>query len=244
MPRALLLAMLLLATSAASADPVRFQETVKIEGIRFRVPMQVELDALTETRVRVRVTGDLEKIQLNLPAFLSRHIENTCERRISVAVTDARAEAETIRLSGQLQAVVRICREVNGEPINEEMLRQTASVETVLGGELVDGCLVMRVIRTTVRPDGLTGALMNATGYTAQLNRDLERKLDEALTEDDNCIDLPAEFRAFDAVITSGGFRDIGEGTIGAFIEGEMEINAANFIRLIELLGAKGKLGD
>ncbi len=233
-----------LAVPAAFADPVAFTETVRVEGQRFEVPMQLDLSQTGLTRVAVRLTGDLGAIQRNLPGLLSRHIEDSCERRLSIAVADAKAEGDTIRLSGQLQLEAHSCRKVGGVSKRERMLNQTASVETVLSGEIVDGCLVMRVVETDIRPDGLAGALMTATGITARLNRDLEKSLDEALNDGENCIDLPPEFTAFDTVITGGRFTDVGDGVIGAEITGEMEIDARNFIRLIHLMGAEGKIGN
>ena len=231
----------LLLAGAAGADPVRFVEETEIEGVRVRIPMAVSMEAETATGLRLKITGDLGAIQDVLPAVLSRHIENECDRRTSIAVTGVTAEETRIRLTGQLQAYRWLC---NGGERGAEMLRQTAQVETVLGGRIEDGCLVMRVVSTDVRPDGLTGALMNLTGFTGRLNRELDERLDAALRDDDNCIDMPDEFRAFDAEITGGGFRDIGEGRIGAEIDGRMEISAWNFIRLVHLLGRQGKLGD
>jgi len=239
MIRVLLFAVLL--AGSATADPVRFVEETEIEGVRVRIPMEVSMTAVSETDLRIKITGDLGRIQDVLPAILSRHIENECDKRTSIAVTDVSAEETRIKLVGQLQAYRWLC--TDGER-GAEMLRQTARVETVLGGQIEDGCLVMRVVSTDLQPDGLTGALMNLTGFTGRLNGDLETRLDAALRDDDNCIGMPDEFQAFDARITGGGFRDIGGGRIGAEIDGQMDISAQNFIRLVHLLGRQGKLGD
>ncbi len=230
-----------LLTGQAAADPVRFVEETEIEGVTVRIPMAVSMTAETATGLSLKITGDLGVVQDILPAVLSRHIDYECDRRTSIAVTDVTAEGTQIKLKGQLQAYRWLC---NNGTRGAEMLRQTARVETVLGGRIEDGCLVMRVVSTDVRPDGLTGALMNLSGFTGRLNRDLEARLDAALRDDDNCIDMPDEFRAFDAEITGGGFRDIGDGRIGAELDGRMEISASNFIRLVHLMGRQGKLGD
>lgn len=237
--RSLLIAGLL--ALPASADPVRFTETMRIDGVRFPVPMELTLVPRSETALALRLEGDLTAVQKNLPAILSQHIENTCDTRTSIAVTDVVADGSKVRLAGQLQARRWTCR--SGER-GGELFRQTADVETVLGGRIENGCLVMRVISTDLRPDGLSGALMNLTGFTDRMNARLEAELDEALREDDACIELPEEFQAFDAEITGGGFREIGEGGLGAVITARMSVSAANFVELMHVLGRNGKLGD
>ncbi len=64
------------------------------------------------------------------------------------------------------------------------------------------------------------------------------------LRGDDTCIHIPRDFRAFETRVTGGGFRDLGGGRVGAVLNGTMEINARNFIKLIHVLGEDGRLGD
>ena len=231
-------------TARAETEVVRFTQEARIDGARLPIPMQLYLSELSETRIAVTLAGDLGRVQAAIPALLSRRLEETCERDIAIAVTDARAEGANIRLTGQLQASIYGCRDTGERQIREMLLRQTASVSALLGGRIEGGCLVARVIDTDVRPDGLTGALFDAVGYTPRLNRDLEAQLSRALREQDGCFDLPEEFQAVDTRITGGGFRDLGDGRIGAQIHATMEITAANVIRLIGILDAQGQFGD
>ena len=125
-----------------------------------------------------------------------------------------------------------------------ELLRQTADVRVRLRGEVRSGCLQMQVVAAALDPDGLTGAFLDVTGWTERLTRELGASLNEALGEEENCIRIPPEFAVFDARITGGGFREIGEGRIGARLRARLVVDATNFIRLVHLLGREGRLGD
>ena len=239
----MLLALLALIGGQAFADPVPFRETLRIEGQKISIPMSVSLAATSDTQVLLNIRGDLAPLQAALPTILSQVIEDDCEERTAIAVTRGRADGEEIVLEGQLQHRRWLCPG-GRDTFRTELLKQTADVRVRLFGEVVDGCLLMRVRSARIDPDGLTGALLDATGLTEKLTRDLGKRLDKALTEDDNCIDIPPEFQAFETRVTGGGFRDLGEGRIGAVIRGAMEINAENFIRLVHLLGREGRLGE
>lgn len=225
----------------ALADPVPFTESVTVEGRRFPIPMTVDMRTLSETELALTVSGDLGILQANLPALLSQVFEDGCEGRSAIAVTDVTASGRDIRILGQLQVRRHLCV---GGGRGPELLRQTADVEVVLSGRLIGGCLAMEVRRATLRPDGFTGAILDATGATERITRDLQADLDSALREGDNCIEIPDEFRTFDTQVTGGGFREIGDGRLGAVIHGRMTVSAKNFVRLIELLGREGRLGE
>lgn len=231
---------------AAAALPrtatVRFTETVTLDGRQFQVPVVLGMETTGETGLALTLRGDLGTVQAALPALLSQVIEDECDRTTALALRDVTAVRNRIRLSGQLQARRYVCL---GEPeTRAEVLDQTAEVEVVLRGLLRDGCLAMRVVRAEIRPDGLTGALLDATGMTTRLTRDLRARVEEEFAAGENCIDLPEEFRAFGTEITGGRFEEIGEGRLGAVVEGRMEVTAAGVVDLIVLLGRKGKLGE
>lgn len=243
-PLALCLALAAAPAPLKALDVITFSEEARIEGTRLPVDMQLYLDALSDTRLAVTLAGDLWNIQRNIPAILSRQLEDSCQRDIAIAVSDAQAEGAMIRLNGQLQATLYGCREAEGRQIREMLLDQTASVSALLEGRLNGECLEAGVVETEVRPDGLTGALFDAVGYTPVLARELQEQLDAFLTEQENCFEMPPELKALDTRITGGGFRDLGEGRIGAVIHGTIDTTAQNVIDLITLLDAQGQFGD
>lgn len=233
----------LAALAPARAETVAFTESLRIEDTRLPVPMTLTMEATSATDLDLVLRGDLGRVQENLPALLSRVIEDECDSRTAIAVTRVVAEKRRIRLSGQLQARRYLCLGGNSDT-RAELLKQTAEVEVILRGGLEGRCLRMNVHRAHIRPDGVTGALMNATGLTERLSRDLQESLDRTLAGDENCFDLPDELQAFDTEITDGWFTDRGDGRLGAVIRGRMTVTAENLIGLVTLLGAKGRLGD
>lgn len=90
----------------------------------------------------------------------------------------------------------------------------------------------------------LADRVLDAAGPSRPIAREREHSLGEAQEEDENCILAPEEFRAIDARITGGGFRDIGGGQLGAQMHGLMNVDAKNFIGVVHLLGRKGRLGQ
>ena len=235
-------ALLVACLPARAAETVSFTETVRIEGQEFRIPMTARLRALSDETLRIVVRGDLGQIQDNLPALLSRRLESDCEADSALAVTEVSITGAVIRIAGQLQTRRYLC--LGGGENRAELLRQTANVAVRLSGSLEEGCLVMQVIGVDLAPDGITGALMDVSGLTDRLRGQLEARLDEAFTSEENCLRIPEEFEAFDTRIIGGGFREREDGRLGALIRGEMTVTSENLIRLIALLGRKGRIGD
>jgi hypothetical protein len=244
MIRLFFLGLVFACATSAMGDPVRFVEITEIEDQPFTIPMTIEMEAATSSKVVLKLAGDLTEVHAALPALLSRVIDARCDREIALAVSEARAIKQTLRLRGQLQATLWRCDDNSTIATRLPRLNQTADIETVLSGRMINGCLVMRVVSTDLDFDGFTGAILDVTGLTRRFNRRLEERLDKTLRDRQSCISLPEEFEAFDTQITGGRFLDIGDGAIGAEIDATMEITAANFIELIHILGQAGKLGD
>ena len=233
------------ALSPALADPVEFSDSIKIGDQRFDVPMYLSMRAETETDLVFRIIGDLSDVQDALPAMMSRTIRETCDEQTVLRVDEVRAEGDVVRLEGRLRA--RRWRCVDGER-STETLDQSADIETTLISNIEDGCLILSPGETDLRPDGVTGALFNLSGVTAQIEREIQKSLESTLEDEKDCFDLPQELLAFDTELTGGGFRAIapleGQARLGAVIDGRMEISSWNFIGLMHLLGRDGQLGD
>lgn len=235
--------MCLIMASPALAEPVQFRESFTVEGQRFTVPMAVNMRALSETKVALSFHGNLTSLQNALPALLSREIESTCDERTAVKVNQVVAQGPELVIRGRMQYRRWDCE--NGDFESRSLqFSQSADVTVRMTGIIERGCLVMRVSGALIDPDGFMGALLDASGLTERLTRDLAGRMNESLAEDENCLDIPEEFQVFDALITGGGFQDLGDGKIGAVIHSAMDVNAENFIRLVRLLGREGRLGD
>lgn len=229
----------------ALADPVEFRDSIKIGDQRFDIPMALSMRAESETDLVFRIIGDLSEVQAALPAMLSRTLRDTCDEQTVLRVDGVRAEGEVVRLEGRLRT--RRWRCVDGER-STETLDQSADIETTLISNIEDGCLILSPGETDLRPDGVTGALFNLSGVTAQIEREIQKSLESTLEDEKDCFDLPKELLAFDTELTGGGFRAIappeGEARLGAVIDGRMAISSRNFIGLMHLLGRDGQLGD
>ncbi len=226
--------------AAPAAAPIRFNRTLTVEGARIAVPMQLYLSVESPTVVLVTLAGDLTALQARLPELLSREDTGDCETTTRVQVEEVTARDREVRLTGRAEARRYLCL---GDTRLSEVLAQTGTVSVTLGGRVTQGCLRLRATEAEIVPDGATGALLDATGVTDRLTRKLRRQIDKSLAKG-ACLDLPEEFRAFDTVLTGGNLREIGSGGLGAVLHGRMTIDAAHFIDLIEVLAAKGKLGD
>ncbi len=224
----------------AAHDPIRFTRTLTVEGERIDVPMDLYLSVESPTVVLVSLAGDLTALQARLPDLLSRDDDGDCEMTTRVEVDRVTAQGREVRLAGRAEAHRYLCL---GDTRLSEVLAQTGTVSVTLGGRVTEGCLRLRATDARIAPDGATGAIMDATGVTRRLTAKLRRQIDKSLAKG-ACLDLPEEFRAFDAVLTGGNLREIGSGGLGAVLHGRMTIDAAHFVDLIEVLAAKGKLGD
>lgn len=227
----------------AVAQAISLTETVTVEGTEFPVPMEIRLKPESDTQMTMIVTGDLGALQDNLPALLSRRIEDGCENETAIAVDAAAASGQDLRLTGQIRTIRYLC---SGEFVEDRtvVLRQTADIDLTLTGRVEDGCLVIRLKAFTLDPDGLGGAVLDLTGMTERMTRDVETRLERALGRASTCIDIPREFRMFDARVTGGGFRAGENGRLGAVIRADLTVTARNLVRLLRLLERDGKLGN
>lgn len=238
----LTLSLLAGAVAAAPTGPLRFTHEIEFESVTLRIPGEIYLDAVGQTRVAVKVAGNLRDLQRRLPQLFSDVLEDSCERRIAYQLDTAIAKEDGIEATGRVQVMRFLCNSTQDRRVR--LINQTIRIEARIGGGIVENCIQGRLERLQLDLSGLVGGVLNLTGLTERVSRRILADINGVLNDDKNCLDLPEALKAVDTVLTSGGFRDFGDGELGFVIKGRVEVTAQHMIDLIEVLARDGALRD
>lgn len=235
----------LLASSATGGDePVRFTHVIEFEGHRMPVPMELYATAESETRMDVKVAGNLRAVQRHLPSLLSEVVEDTCERRIGLQVDEAHAEGDSIRARGRVQLQLFSCSDPEDFHTRRRRLSNITAVDLLLHGRIVDECLEVYLQELHLEPSGFVGGVLNFTGLNRRLAERVRRDLNDMLNEEENCLDMPDALKLLNTRLVSGGLRDFGGGEMGFVLKGRVDVTAPKMVALLDYLNAEGRIGD
>jgi hypothetical protein len=237
-----LIALLVLAALPATGQTQRFafSQTLDLEGQRVPVSILVRLDAVNERTIEARADGDLRHVQAVLPDILSDVLDLSCTRRIAYRLDRLRAEGGLLRANGTVEVTLYGCNGFEDLSYRVRFLTNTTTVEAVLAGGIEAGCVTARLNSLQIQPSGLIGAVLDITGLATTIADDLRGEINAALDQPDNCLDLPEALQALNTRVTRGGFRDLGDGMLGFFIEGGIDVTAPNVLSLLGHLEAEG----
>ena len=241
---ALLLLALSLARPAAAADPIRFTHDIDTARGRIAIPMDLYLTAVSNDLVRVKVAGNLGRLQAALPLILSRVVEDTCTRRIGVEVQDIRPEVDSLRVTGRIQIITYRCPDREDLASRRRWFSNITGFDALMHGRIEDNCLYAELTDLSVAPSGLVGGIINLLGLRNRIAARAREAVNGALSENLRCIDLPARLKLLDTHIASGGFRDFGDGQMGFVVKGTIDVRARNLIALISVLARQNDLED
>lgn len=229
------------AAVGADPPPLRLAHVQDVNGIAIRVPMELYLSAATETRLDVKLAGNLRAFQANLPALLSQVVEDSCDRRIGFEVTRGTAEGDRIRLQGRVQAILYRCRNAD-RATRRRLLSNITEIDLLLDARLKDDCLFAELVSLDLDPGGLTGFTMNILGLTERIGTRVQQTVNATLADADSCLDMPDALKVLDARLVSGGFRDFGGGEMGFVLKGAITVSARNTLALLDLIDAQALL--
>jgi hypothetical protein len=230
------------ATGTDAEEPLRMTHVLDVNGKRIPVATEIFLQPAGQTRIAVKVAGNLGVLQRHLPGLLSRVVEDTCERRIGLEVNEVRAEGDHLRGRGRVQLIRYRCTDPEDLTTRRKTFSNISGVEFLLDGRIEDNCVHAYLEELSIAPSGLVGAILDLTRITGRVSEAVRRGLNDTVNGKDRCIDMPDMLALLDTHVTSGGFRDFGGGAMGVVMTGSVDVTAANFIALLRHLERSGAL--
>lgn len=244
--RFLILIGFLLRPWEAHADmPLTWTETLETSVGRLSIPMEMFLKPRSETQLDITLAAGLGSLQRRLPAMLTEVLVDECDERIAVEFSSAKPEGDFVRLTGRGQAILYSCNKQRDLDSRIKLVSAIADLEILISGFVRKGCINAKLEDVIIRPQGVVGDILNITGLTASITDDVREELATALNDEDSCIDLPEPLLAIETKLVSGGFRDFGNGKMGAVVKATANTSAKNIVELYVWLETEGLLdGD
>lgn len=226
------------------ADPIDLVLSDRFEMDGQSVPFRVDvrLSAVSDDRISVTLLGDLGSLQALLPKVLGDTLDPTCGQRLVYQLDDIAAEGDMIRARGAVQLTLYACNGYEDLKYRFQLLQNTTAVEALIGGAIENGCVAGILEQLSITPSGIIGGIMNVTGLSKSISTGLQEEINSALNDQQNCLDMPKALRIMNTRISSGGFREIGDGGLGFYIFGSVDVTAPKVLALLDHLADEGLL--
>lgn len=196
------------------------------------------------TTLGVRAAVDLREIQRILPSLLSKRFEPDCGLGLTVGLTSAQAEGDAVRARGRVRAELYRCkgRGTASEARGAHLWTQTVDFDALVSAGLVGECVGFDLRDLALDPRGFIGGLGNLFGITEKVRLAILKESNEALREAPVCPEMPDALALLAPDFSTGGAVEIGDGGIGAALEGVVATDAARLVGLLRLWQSKGFL--
>jgi hypothetical protein len=222
--------------TAVAAAPLTTTEYLEVDGHRLAIPLEIYLEPAGTSRINVKVAGNLRSLQANISGLMSDVVVDKCKIRIALQIDKATAEDDDIRLAGRTQVTLYSC---NAE---EDLQSRTRTISNIVGinalvhGRIANNCLQAKLESLELDPSGLVGAALNLIGLTESIAQLIRDDLNATLSDEDLCFDLPEVLQVLNTHVSSGGFRDFGNGELGFVVKGRLDVTAQGALDLIGML--------
>ncbi|MEO9777986.1 MAG: hypothetical protein ABJH07_25165 [Sedimentitalea sp.] len=235
------------APNAGATDEIAFKlsEHLNVKEASLPYDVYLRLSDISPTRIGADAFVDLRGIQANAPGLLSRVLDDTCKRKLAVAISDVSASGETMTVQGQFQAKFFACNTRDPKVYYRGvlLLGQNVNFQATARADVRHPCVRARLVDVQLDPLGLIGGAANLFGLTDLAERLIVEKAEEALKAHPVCPKLPAEIASLDPRYTAGGVREISQGGVGAALSGSADTSAATLLDLVRVMKTRGVLG-
>lgn len=224
--------------AGASADPVAigFDSTLDVRGTEFAYNLDMTLSVAAPTRIGINALLDLRDVQARLPDIAAgQTILNLCGNQTRIAHLDILAEDDDVRITGQLASEFFECSSDNNTDFKRGASRSLIELdfEASASVNLRENCVVFSLIDLDVIPLDV--------GFESNENIETARGLMISaialiLQESPVCPKLPENLASLDPEFRAGGPQEIGEGGLGVFLSGSVDVSTRTLIDLLKVL--------
>lgn len=222
----------------------RLEDTLPVRGRDVPLTLYLGLAPRTETRMGMNAFLDLRALQKDLPELLSVPLDPSCSLALDVTFRDAAAEGQAIRGRGTVRAALHRCRDAGtqSESRGIRLLASTIDFDALVSAGIEDNCMKFHLDDLALAPRGLLGGLSDLLGLTERVRAAIIASAGTTLGQNPVCPNFPEGLALLEPEFIAGGAREIGDGGIGAAIQGSILTRADTLIGLLALAEARGIL--
>ncbi len=240
-PQALLAA----AKNGAGIDPSKYAGDIKfllptevpIGEEMFNVAFYAGLSSATETRLRVNAMADLRAIQARFPELASGVYDNSCSREVSVQVLETEAIENHVELRGTMFVRFYSCNQnASGEERGGLWLTQEIDAKAKVEAFVEEQCVRFSVAELELDPRGFTGIIAKLFGAIDRARAEILEQAEIYFDANPICLTVPKELKPVSPQVTLVKALEIGEGGIGAEIQGSIDTDATTLVNLLSVM--------
>ena len=221
------------------------QDAMAVGDTEIGYGIALQLSPVSTTRIGIEALLDLRDIQARLPDLLAdRVVTDNCGGRIQIEGFDTEADGTTIVARASLEMESYDC--VRSAPGTWERgaLEETKQVDVRahLSAELVDQCVVFRLLDLDRDPPGALGQIQTGSGRLAAARALVFEAIELVLEEAAICPELGPELSILEPHFDYGAPQEIGEGGAGIAMRGSIDLGPETVVELLALLQSEGLL--
>lgn len=245
--RSLIACLATILSTAAGAQQVDFalEDTFPFEETEIAYDLDLTLTAKGPTRLGVEALLDLGDFQEQIPAMLvGEALLDLCGNETIVEDLSLSVQATKLSILGRLNFEFFVCEKTGDTTFERgaQRLAFTADVRSDISTRIIENCVVLTLEVLTLRP-GQELAFLNEENENLDNARlSLIRAIGLILEETKICPDLPPELASLDPVYDQVGPMEVGEGGLGLFLSGSIDVRAEAIIAVLNALQAEGVL--
>ncbi len=205
----------------------------------------LQLSPASSTRIGIDALLDLRDIQSRLPALLEgRLVTDNCGGRIEIESFETEASDTTVLARSALKMESYECIRSGPGSWERGALEETkqANVLAHVSAELVDQCVVFRLLDLERDPPGALGQIQTGSGRLAAARALVFEAIELVLEESALCPTLGPVLATLQPHFAYGAPQEIGEGGAGIAMQGSIDLSPATVVELLTLFQTEGLL--
>ncbi len=238
-------ALLAAAKNGEGIDPSKYAGDIKfllpsevpIGTESFKVAFYAGLSPASETRLQVNAMADLRTVQARFPELASGVYDSTCSREVAVQVIETEAIENHVELRGTIFVRFFSCNQTSsGDERGNPWLTQEIDTTARLEAFVADQCVRFSLVELELDPRGITGAFARLFGVIDSARAEILEKAEIYFDANPVCLAIPEELKPVSPKATLVQALEIGEGGVGAEIQGSIETDASTLVNLLSVM--------
>lgn len=226
---------------APSAQQVDFvvDATLPVRDTELPYTLDLNLAAVAPTRIGVGALLDLREIQKTVPERLADNaIVDNCGLQVRLDDLSFGAQGDAIDLDGDVTITIFECSRTSERNFQrgEQKKALLANMSTEATVELRDNCAYFKLIDLTLTAPEEQREQLLEDDTLDSVKELMLAAVDLVLNDTPLCPKLPAELASLDPVYDNGGPKEIGEGGLGVFLEGSVDVSPSTILDILTVL--------
>ncbi|WP_170468077.1 hypothetical protein [Ruegeria arenilitoris] len=226
---------------APEAEQVNFliDASLPVRDTELPYTLDLNLTAAAPTRIGVGALLDLREMQRIVPERLANNaIVDNCGLQVRLDDLSFNAQGDAIGLDGAVTVTIFECSRTSDRDFQrgEEKRAIAANMSTEATVELRDNCAYFKLIDLTLTAPEAQREQLLEDDTLESVKELMLAAVGLVLNDTPLCPELPAELASLDPVYDKGGPREIGDGGLGVFLDGSVDVSPSTILDILTVL--------